>query len=654
MTPLIPQELRQAITGGHTLHPQRKVEGERSFVPSEIVGSFADPGFFLVRSLFCTPQAWWQQVTSHPQATIVPIFLHRGYLVIGPGFQQGEGICPTCATLRLAQAFPDPLKFTALLSGHITQESTGASLETLWAILSQGTLADFAITHHDRLKSGSLATVPLSEEYTEVLWHHILPPPGDHPFHEIEDEIALLCDIPDIPWSNTGREAHDRPDRLSPVDAFVGPLLTTANLPAHAGEPPGIASAVTLAGHLGKFTKWHPDVSGSGLAFSGAYARGASLGEAVERYSGNYIPLSRLISATEGELERTRRPYVSLERFSPFTREQKAKHTWPFAVHTNESCIPWIEASILGEEQETTLLPAEAVFLGLARVTKQQSRVPVPLAGIAAHTSQEAATTAALLEVIERDSSVLWWHGGYPARLLVALPRALQEQVERDVPQAIRQWYLLLSTDMPGFTVAGCLHDQEHDILVLGFATRTNLADALRKASAESWQLRRLSLQLLDRGSALWRDIDRGRLPMPTRPFRPDRRYAESFREDFADMHQLTYNTQFFLDPRTHPPALARLTGEPCSFAEAEASQKVSPSDLVALCIAHLARTGERLYRVDLTTPDMGQLGLVTLRIACPGLVGNTPTAFLPLGHQRFEEASRRGGQSYHAPMPHA
>lgn len=395
-------------------------------------------------------------------------------------------------------------------------------------------------------------------------------------------------------------------------------------------------------------------MSGSGLSFSAEQARGASLGEAVERYSGNYIPPARLTYASERELARAGRSYVALARFCPFTAEQQATATWPFAAHTPDTRLPWVEACVLGAGHETALLPAEGVYLGLARFTGQQSHIPVPLAGVAAHTSLEAATSAAVLELVERDASMLWWHGGLPARQLVELPRALQEQVGRAVPQSIRQWYLLLSTDLPGFTVAGCLHDREHDVLALGFATRPSLSDALRKASAESWQLRRLSLQLLDRGSDLWQDIDRERLPMPTRPFRADRRYADSFRVDFADMHQLTYNTQYFLDPRTHPSALVRLTGEPCSFAEAQTSQEGTSGDLVGLCVAHLARAGERLYRVDLATPDMGALGLTTVRVACPGLVGNTPTAFLPLGHQRFAQASGQGAQTYLAPMPHA
>ena len=313
MTVLIPQELRRALTGEHTTHPQWEEESERPFVSSDAVGRFAGPGLLLVQSLFCTPRSWWHEVTSHPQTTIVPLFFHRGYLVIGPGFQQGEGICPTCAALRLAQAFPDPQRFAALLSGHITY-GTSTSLETLWAILGQEALAHFAITHRDRLESGSCASVPLLEEHAEVHWHGILPPPGDHPFHEIKTEVALLCGVPDIPWSNTSRAEHDHSARQPLVDAFVGPLLTTANLPAHPGEPPGIASAVTLAGHLGKFTLWHPDVSGSGLSFSEEYARGASLGEAVERYSGNYIPPSRLIHATENGYQDSR-----VDGISPFT-----------------------------------------------------------------------------------------------------------------------------------------------------------------------------------------------------------------------------------------------------------------------------------------------------------------------------------------------
>jgi ribosomal protein S12 methylthiotransferase accessory factor len=636
-------------------HLQKRGEWvqDRSPLTVEGAGYQGSPEVWLSPSIFCSPRSWWQHVAAHPRLTVVPVFLHRGRLVIGPGFTQHGPVCPTCAALRLAQASPYPRLFKALLAGPITCLA-GSSLEAAWAALGQAAVASFAVEQCERLRSGAMLSLSLSDEHDEARWHRVLPPPGDHPHHEIAKDAAHLFGVPALPWS-VPHDSHAHPAGDLPLtDAFVGPLLVTGSVPKQPGEPRDIEAFVTIAGHLGTLTRWHPDVSGSGLSFSAEHARGASLGEAVERYSGNYIPRARLIYSSENELGRAGRSYVSLERFCPFTTEQQATATWPFAVSTRDTRLPWIEACVLGAEGETALLPAEAVFLGLSRFTGQQSHIPVPLAGIAAHTSLPAATTAAVLELIERDASMLWWHGGIPAERLVDLPPALQEQLERGVPQTIRQWYLLLAAGMPGFTVVGCLHDREHDVLGLGFATRQNLADALRKASAESWQLRRLSLQLLDRGSDLWRDIDRERLPMPTRPFRADRHYAESFRGDFADMHQLTYNTQYFLDPRTHPAALARLTGEPCSFAEAQAAQQDASGDPVSQCIAHLGRRGERLYRVDLTTPDMRALGLTTVRVTCPGLVGNTPTAFLPLGHQRFAEARRRGAQPYLAPMPHA
>jgi ribosomal protein S12 methylthiotransferase accessory factor len=609
-----------------------------------------DQQMWLVASIFCSPSLWWEQLAAHTGQTIIPVFFHRGRLLLGPGFLEGGPVCPTCAALRLGQGFPHPQVFKSLLCSPITS-AADASLEPIWTLLGEITLAHFARTHCDRLQSGELAELSLTGEQAPVSWHHILPPPGDHPRHEVEERVAHLFAIPDITWPDISKP---QPRLSSLVDPLVGPLVSTVEIPPEAHEPKDLTGYATIIGHLGKYTRWHPDVSGSGLGYDPEQARLASIGEGVERYSGNYIPLYRLVSASEDELVYLGRPYVSLSRLCPFTKEQMVAAGWPFARSESSSTILWIEAQDLLDPEKTVLLPAEFVCLNLTRLTKQQSQIPVQLAGIAAHRLRESAIEAALLELVERDATMLWWHGGKPAKQLTSLPNALQSQIEHGVPEHIQQWFLLLETEMPAYVVAGCVYDQKQEILVAGFAARPNLSDAVRKASAEAWQLRRVSSQLLNRESVIWQAIDEGKLPMPVRPFRPDRSYRKAFRDDFADMHQLAYNLQFHLDPQSHSEAFARLSGEPCPYHEVPGGGDAS-DDVVAACLTVLSHYGERAYCTDLTTPDMTALGFTVVRVVCPALVGNTPTAFIPLAHPRLQQVlSQQKRPPYLGPLPHA
>jgi ribosomal protein S12 methylthiotransferase accessory factor len=634
------------------IHVQRHGDVAEDLIPFAFAQASLPAGgdLWLVRTPFCAPRIWWQALLAHPGETVVPVFVHRGRLIIGPAFVNGGRLCPTCAALRLGQAFPHPRLFVALLAGPALCCGAEAG-EPLRALLCLESLAPFASSQQEMLRAGHLASLHLTEGPDEVRWHRLIPLPGDHPLHEVKAPVVAFFGIPDLPWPRSPVPVPSEGEQPL-ADELAGPLLSTTKHVRLAEEPELLCGYETITGQLGIFTRWQPDVSGSGLSFSEEQARWASLGEAVERYSGNYVDRSRLVSATSSELVRTGQPHVPVSRFLPFTHGQRTSPGWPFAAFSEAQCIPWIRAHVLGAPGETALLPAESVFLNLTRMTGQQSLFPMPLAGIAAHRGREEALTAALLELIERDATICWWNGGLPALHIADLPQDLAAQVERGVPDYIRQWFLLLETDMPSYVVAGCLHDRKHDLLTVGFAARPHLADALRKATAEAWQLRNLSHNLLNPHSPLWQEIRCGRLPMPVRRFRADRRYREEFREDCADMHQLSYSLQFYLDPATHPAALSRLCGEPCPY-EALAARQAREQDVVERCVMHLEQRGEQVYRVDLSTPDMQELGFTTVRAVCPGLIGNTPAAFPPLAHPRLQKVLR-GRAPCLIPMPHA
>ncbi|MGH9003032.1 MAG: YcaO-like family protein, partial [Acidimicrobiia bacterium] len=302
------------------------------------------------------------------------------------------------------------------------------------------------------------------------------------------------------------------------------------------------------------------------------------------------------------------------------------------------------------------LLPAEVVLLNFTRFSRRRPLVPVALAGIAAGPGPDAAIEAGLLELVERDATMRWWHAGLPATRIEGIPEGVAAVLAAGGNADIDQLFLSLPSALPVPVVGSWLHDRRRDILVAGFAARPELDTAMAKASAEAWQLHRLSALLLEEEGPLWQEITAGRLPLPVVPYRADRTYRHAFRADYGDMHQLALNLQYHLDPETHERALDRLAGEAC-VAYDDLRRLHPPGRRRAPALRSLtaaaAELGMEIHTVDLTTADLAGFGLAVTRVTSPDLVGNTATAFLPLGHPAMVEALA-GRPARLEPLPHA
>ena len=178
---------------------------------------------------------------------------------------------------------------------------------------------------------------------------------------------------------------------------------------------------------------------------------------------------------------------------------------------------------------------------------------PVLLPGIAAGATWEAACRSALLEVIERDATMIWWVAGLDAlELRVSEPDRVFEIVTAGTDDAIELRWFLVPSDFEARTVACLLMDRRNGFLVLGFATRPRVDDALLKATAEAFQSRVTSAAMTDPSSSFWVALRAGRLgPLELKPFREDRAYKSLYRADHRDMHALIHNEQYYLDPTT-------------------------------------------------------------------------------------------------------
>src|SRR2546430_599141 len=263
------------------------------------------------------------------------------------------------------------------------------------------------------------------------------------------------------------------------IDNLFGVIRRVTAQPAIAGEPYGMHSFNASVGDLGRVSRWAPDVLGSGVNFDADRARHAAIGEAVERYCGNMVTTVDR-RTTIAELRREGVPFFDPTRVPVFTAEQFRRPGFPFSPLADDVVLPWVSGIDLGNGGRATLLPAPAVYLNYYRgsgdPTGAQRRFPVLLPGIAAGPTFDGAVRSALLEIIERDATVLWWVGRQPAQV-VDFPAGhlVRELTSAGLDPAVRLWWLRLSSEFPVPTLACVLVDDKLGVLAVGLATRTDV-----------------------------------------------------------------------------------------------------------------------------------------------------------------------------------
>ncbi|WP_030172142.1 YcaO-like family protein [Spirillospora albida] len=461
------------------------------------------------------------------------------------------------------------------------------------------------------------------------------------------------------------------PDHL--VDDRTGVITRLFEADPEPWWPPGLSVFGTHVGDLASLLPWPADRVSTGTAFGDpARARRSAIGEAVERYCGNFVP-DALARATHAELVEAGRRAVDPADLALYSAAQYAEPGCPFVPFTPDLPVLWTTGATLPGE-EPVHVPASLVYINYHQPPRTAEPVTnfVMLAGIAAGTDDRMARTAALEEIIERDATVIWWANRLPARPVdVAHPRLAPHLTP--VPEAGPGWAAATGVDSPcryrvvalptvfDVAVLGVLlDDPEHRISVLGVAARPDPAGAALKALAEAVTLRRYALGLLDPDGDIWVSARDGTIPIEFfHPHRPDRRYADSYRADFRDVADLSCHSQIWLDPRMRP-HLAPITGpgDPIGLDELP---RVT-GDPYRAYLERLAGAGLTAHAVDVTTPDVAALGLRAARVVVPGAYSNAPAAFPFLGGARLRTdpvrlglrtAPTRDDELNLVPLPH-
>lgn len=429
------------------------------------------------------------------------------------------------------------------------------------------------------------------------------------------------------------------------VDPVLGPITRLVVSPRVDGEPEALRAVTAHTAALGEVLPWRPDPQGSGCTFDLAQSRECALGEAVERYAGNF-PHPPVATGPAASLstrgERVLDPACLLAIDD--AQQRASARLLPWDEHRE---LDWLQGSdvVTGEP---VLVPSEAVLLH-RDPARPYSLVP-RMGGIAAGRSVQHAVGSGLLELLERDATARWWLLGGPCTELGAA--ALEALPLDGMSPALHVRLFLLPTAAPGVrTACAVMRDDELDVSVAGFAARTSVGAALAKAVGECFQLRRICRALLDPRSWAWRAGRDGRpATFPLAAYRADRRYLDDLRPEV--MTQLVHNLQHALDPRSREAFESHLEATVAErwdrpridLGPGPAFRPVGDEGLADRGLGTLVWT-------DLTTPDVELLGYTVVRVTAPDLLINAPEAWLP-----WRDVRRLFGVGPHdvPPMPHA
>jgi len=422
----------------------------------------------------------------------------------------------------------------------------------------------------------------------------------------------------------------------------MGPITHLVRLPEFEGEPYALHPVSAHVAKLGAFSNWNPDPQGSGCVFNLEASCEAAIGEAVERYSGNY-PHPPAKWATTEKLDSEGSRYIDPASLVAISESQRVLSTG-LVPHSPKLNYAWLNGYDL-RDGSLTLVPRDAASLHFeaGSLSSLISRLP----GIAAGDTLESAVAAGTLELIERDATARWWLTRQPCDEIsqdwvTSLP------LDGISPRLSIRLFSLHSIIPSVHVVCALLYDSEVDVWLAGFAARTNVRIAALKAIGETFQLRRIAHGIINPDSWTWKrsEFDDSQV-FPLVPYRADRAYMDSLPPH--KMTQLIHNLQYALDPRSQEPFLSAIENS-------IAHRNITPSEtnLPFLPLSEpdvLNPVPGSIAYVDLTTTDAARLGYSVVRVIAPDLLINAPEA-----HHPWRDVKRLYGVEYSAipPMPHA
>lgn len=424
------------------------------------------------------------------------------------------------------------------------------------------------------------------------------------------------------------------------IDSRYGVITQLSRIENDEACPQSLVVIQANVADMGRIFPWATNTICGGTSFDdAATAEAAAVGEAVERYCGNWVHPENVREASYNELVAEGSYAIDPGRLALYSDQQYDAPGFPFTRFTPDLPVHWVEGRSLTRDC-SIWVPASIVYvnwyIGPFSDAPKTNFLYYP--GIAAGASFDDAVRSGLEELVERDATMIWW-ANRPTLSAVALPDRLRGLWDGDPAAAgQRAWLIPLPNEFGVPVMAGVVENIEEQMLTIGFAARPDPEDAGLKAWAEALTNQAIARDLQDRDGLFWQAVRAGEKRQGfLKPWREDRAYLDDFRPDCHDVGDLECQLQVYLDPRS----IERVRGWVQTPATAELDQLPRLRDrTLATYQSRVERNGFEVIAVDVTTPDVATSGLRVVRTVVPGLVPNFPAAFPFNGGGRLCEAA--------------
>jgi ribosomal protein S12 methylthiotransferase accessory factor len=390
-------------------------------------------------------------------------------------------------------------------------------------------------------------------------------------------------------------------DMTGPLAAVAHPprRLTTAYLP-HWFHVYGCWTVPLRAREPGK--RAIAEFAGSGRSDDPDLAYLISIVEALERLAVCVIPREPMVADA-----RSLPNAIDLNRLPRCSDRELADPRCPLGLANPDTPIRWTPSVDLSDGS-VVLVPTVMVYL--SRLETERFWLPITT-GVAAATTWESALISAICEVLERDMvSTIWLQRlSLPKLDFDVLPPAARRLVEWCERKFI-QTHLFDATSEVGVPIVYCVQESPHDMIagrIVGASAHLDLGQAADHALREAISLRPMLHAAAENPDESDQMTD-GALEIGA----PRSSTAMDFLLRAADA-----------DRRALVPMRELQSREPVDRLD----------DLVGRC----ERAGHRIYAVDLSTPELREIGLYVARAVMPSLQPLTFSRHARyLGHPRL------------------
>ncbi len=443
------------------------------------------------------------------------------------------------------------------------------------------------------------------------------------------------------------------------VDPRTGPIKALSCL-MNGAHDPKVFITITEISRTSRISPFLGGISSTGVGLTAAESRGVALGEAIEDYCVTVVPDDLVFSNWE-KLDQAGYQALHPKDYPLFSECQYVQKDFPFSPFTEQTFLRWAKSHSVFTNEEI-LVPAALVYTSYQPHKEEQLICPTIYAGTGCGQTKEQALIAALSEVVERDAMMIWWLNQMPRERCQLVPGSWFSQVLDKHLHASKLKFELwdISTDINIPCFFGLLTDPYNKIVSGGFACRLNPQLTALKALYESLQ-NRLGVLSLKQGTGVEELNKRIGLEVL---YQPDlnEHFASAGQANFSAMTQLNMNLQFYADPKNmHYLDTIRSCQEEVLLPDShEDPRKDDPAQILAAYLQILKAKKQEILCVDITLPDMRELGFIVLRVLVPGLVPNSVTAWPYLGNSRLYEVPPKLGfpqknesELCPAPMPY-